>query len=366
MEYWHRGAQHRESSRSTEKGIALALLKKRVGEVGQGRLPRPDAERLTLANLESMLLDDYRANGRRSARRAQQSFAHIHEFFGRECRALDVTSDRLTSYRSRRVDEGAFASTIRNELAALKRAFNLALLSGRLPSKPTFPTVTVDNARAGFFEEAEFRGVLANLPEDLRPMAEFMYFTGWRRSEVQSLRWSQVDMRAGVIRLWTSKNREGRTLPFHALQALADLMQRQREATDALERESRESIPWVFWRRRGPGVARDGEQVRSFRRAWITACDKAGLGQCHEDPQGTGVKAVTRRIPHDFRRTAVRNLERAGVSRSVAMKITGHKTESVYRRYAIVSESDLAEGLTKLARLTDEVAPATRSISHDR
>ena len=52
---------------------------------------------------------------------------------------------------------------------------------------------------------------------------------------------------------------------------------------------------------------------------------------------------------HDFRRTAVRNLERAGVARSVAMKITGHKTESVYRRYAIVSDADLQEAARKLA-----------------
>ena len=68
-------------------------------------------------------------------------------------------------------------------------------------------------------------------------------------------------------------------------------------------------------------------------------------------PEGKVVKVKVHRIPHDFRRTAVRNMERAGVSRSVAMKITGHKTESVYRRYAIVSEADIAEGLAKVAQL---------------
>ena len=87
-------------------------------------------------------------------------------------------------------------------------------------------------------------------------------------------------------------------------------------------------IPWVFHRR--------GKPIKDFYGAWRLACKQAGVPQ---------------RIPHDFRRTAVRNLERAGVPRSVAMKITGHKTEAVYRRYAIVSEADLSEGLKKLARL---------------
>ncbi|MFQ5747417.1 MAG: tyrosine-type recombinase/integrase, partial [Gemmatimonadota bacterium] len=94
-----------------------------------------------------------------------------------------------------------------------------------------------------------------------------------------------------------------------------------------VERERGTIVPWVFHR--------DGEPIRSFRRAWIGACKRAGL-------EGAWF--------HDLRRTAVRNLERAGVSRSVAMKLTGHKTEAIYRRYAIVDSVALSEGVDKLAR----------------
>jgi integrase len=100
----------------------------------------------------------------------------------------------------------------------------------------------------------------------------------------------------------------------------------QRAATDAFQRETRRIVPWVFHR--------DGEPILSFHHAWRRACREAG---------------VPGRLFHDLRRTAVRNLERAGVPRSVAMKLVGHKTESVYRRYAIVAESDLREGVEKLA-----------------
>jgi hypothetical protein len=85
---------------------------------------------------------------------------------------------------------------------------------------------------------------------------------------------------------------------------------------------------------------RKGQAIKTFWKRWKTATEGAGCPG---------------RVPHDFRRTAVRNLNRAGVPETVAMKITGHKTRSVFDRYDITSEEDLIEATRKLQMLTGTI-----------
>ena len=229
---------------------------------------------------------------------------------------------------------GIAPATVKLELTHLHKAFRLAERAGKAVCPP-FPQIAVQNVRTGFFERADFEAVRSHVLEAFKGPVTFACLTGWRlASEVLTLRWAQVDFSAGTVRLepGTTKNDEGRMFPFGALPDLAHMLRTQWEKTLSLEMTTGQSIPTVFhWNDRGTIKA---IHAKVFYRRWKEACRLAG---------------VPTRIPHDFRRTAVRNLERAGVPRSVAMKLTGHKTEAVYRRYAIVCEADLTEGLKKLA-----------------
>lgn len=329
IEYWHRGQRFRESSHSSKEKDAWALLKRQWKKIGRGQPVGAQLERTTFHDLMEGIRADYLANERRSLERLDTSIKQLTKFFG-WYKAMDITFDRLNHYIVQRRDEHAAPSSIRNELAALKRAFTLAKKANKA-ILPDFPSIVVNNTRTGFVERDQFEALLKWVVSYLRTLFIVAYHTGWRtRSELLPMTWAQIDFHAGILRLepGTTKNDEGRQFPFHILPELADALKNQWDETKALEQATGQIIPWVFHR--------NGKPMKGFRFAWINACQKAGC---------PGL------IPHDFRRTAVRNLERAGVSRSVAMKLTGHQTESVYARYAIVDERDLAEGVKKLAAL---------------
>lgn len=338
IQFGFRGETHRESSGSTRKADAVKLLRKRMAEMSTGKLIGADEEAVTFEDLRRLHLTDLRANGRR-LKWAETAWKRLADYFA-GTRAVDITSHRLKAYLVHRQEEGAANSTIQKELAAIRRAFRLAVQEEEVVSTaPAVPRVRVNNTREGFFETAELEAVLAELPPPVADVVRFAALTGWRKGEVLPLQWSAVDFEAGVVRLapGTTKNDEGREFPFRALPPLAALLEERRAKTRALERELGRIIPHVFHR--------DGVPIRSLRGAWNAACARAGMPGA---------------LFHDLRRTAVRNLERAGVPRSVAMKLTGHKTEAVYRRYAITDARALAEGVEKLARLHDGDAAARR------
>jgi integrase len=156
------------------------------------------------------------------------------------------------------------------------------------------------------------------------------------KSEVLPLTVDRVDLQAGVVRLdpGTTKNNEGRS--FYVTAELRKVLTAQLDSIEVLK-EKGTICPYVFHRS-------DGSRIKDFRETWKTACEKAGYPG---------------KLFHDFRRSAVRTLERSGVPRSTAMAMVGHKTESIYRRYAIVDEQMHREAAAKLdAWASDQQAKA--------
>ena len=322
IKYHENGRPRYESSRSTKEGDAKRLLSLRLGQVVQGNCPAPEAQRARFEDLAQDLENEYRANGRRSLGHLQTRIARLRRYFG-SMRAATITTAHVRKYIVERQEQGAKPATINRELAALKRMFSLAAMATppRVGRVPYIPALQENNARQGFFEHDEFVAVRAALPEHLRPLVTFAYHTGWRKSEAATLTWDQVDLYSGTVRLepGTTKNKQARMI--YLAGELLDLLERQREIRD----QRYPDCPWVF--------CREGRPIKSFRRAWHTACRKVGLSG---------------KLFHDFRRSAVRNMVRAGVPERVAMARSGHKTRSVFDRYNIVSETDHLEAANRL------------------
>lgn len=334
IEYYHRGKPIRESSKSYRKSDAVSLLNQRRQEAGTGALVV--RRRVLVEELLDDLLRDFRDNGK-SIAWAEIIDGHLRPFFG-TLTATEVGTSAIEAYISRRRADGVGNSTINRELARLKRAYHLGMETEppKVARAPRIAKLKEPPPRRGFFEWEDFARVRRELPESLRPLVTFLYYTGCRVGESSKIRWDQVDFAEKVIRLepGETKNDESRDLPI--LRELTPMLEMLKQARDAYYPES----PWVF--------SRNGRRVKDFRWAWTKACEAAG---------------VVGRLVHDLRRTGVRNLVRSGVPEAVAMRISGHKTHSVFQRYNIVSARDIREAALKLERYHDELRRAEKPAS---
>jgi len=347
--YYNRhGKQYRESTKSTREDDAVRLLKKRQGEIGDGKLPGIHFEKVTYDELRDDLARQYRLDGKKEPPRTW----HLDRFFS-GYRAVSITTPAVQDYIEKRLsgeypfiryhktgkdkgkprkdkqgstlaDPGSNA-TINRELAALKRMLNLG--AKHTPPKvnrvPYIPKLKEENVRSFFFTPEEYIALQETAKKDYPYLASpirFAYYVGWRKEEIFQLTWDRVNLDEGTVWLLPgqTKNKEARWI--HLPKSIIKMLKIQRMRTH-------KDCQWVFHR--------DGEQIKDFRFAWGKITEAAGL-------KG--------RTFHDLRRCGVRNLVRAGVSEDIAMTITGHKTRSVFSRYNITDDKDLKEAARKLEK----------------
>jgi integrase len=287
--------------------------------------PVPDGTPLTFDTMAQAYLEDYALQRYRTMTTARARVEHLREFLGGWA-VEAITADAARRYQLHRRKQSAEAATINRETSALSRMFQLAIRRGLLERMPLFPNRLEENPpREGFFEHDEYLKVRAYAPAPYQDVLDFAYYSGWRRNEIWELTWDEVDLKGGVIRLPArrSKTRTGRMLPISGP---------LRQVLDRRKRARCPGNPRVF--------RRDGVPVRVWRYALRDACRKA---------------KVPHRLLHDCRRTAARNLIRAGVPERIAMLLTGHKTRAVFDRYNIVNEQELLTAGQRLAAyLADE------------
>jgi integrase len=338
--YDRKGKQRRYSTKTTVKQEAQSVLRNLLTDKDRGVQFIGDVKKIHYDNLRAGLLQNYVERGNKSLQTMADGSETIwglkalDDFFEYEApkegkpgkRGVPltrITTDAAREFAQKRLDEGAKNGTINGSLALLRRMLSIAHEDGKIQVKPKIRLLKPGPARKGFLRREKFDELLNHIPEKTRPLITFLYFCGVRLGEALQIEWSQVDLNAGLIRLEEeqTKNSEARTVP------LPDVLITMLEAVE-------DKTGTVF----------DGTNLRKI---WHKACAAAGLGTLTEvegiaDPRYTGL------IIHDLRRSAIKNLMKAGVSEKVAMTISGHKTRDVFDRYHIVDTEDVLEAMRRV------------------
>ena len=316
------GRRISESSRSEKVTVARNLLKQRLAEVQLDTYIDRVKRRATVDQLYMALLADYRNNGAAILEGSEQRWNKRlkQHFAGRP--AISITTEYLNRYVDWCRDEAGLSNaTINRDLAALRRAFRLAVEARQIPSVPKFPRPKEAPPRSGFVEQPQYAALAREATELwLRALLAVAYTFGCHKQELLNLRVRQVDLLNRTIRLnpGETKNGDGRVAVM--TQEVYVLIQACVAGKDADD--------YVLTRD-------DGKGVKDFRERWAKLVAAAG---CENQNL----------LLHDLRRSAVRNVIRRGIPEVVAMRISGHKTRAVFDRYNIVSEADLVDAARKL------------------
>jgi integrase len=337
--YWYAsiyrdGKQRRISTKMEIKQEAQGFLRKLLSDKDSGKQFVGDLNRLHYGNLRDALIYNYRERANKSLRvdaDGEESICGLpalDKFFEYEAdkkpgwAVAKITTDAARKFAEQRTKEGAKAGTVNGSLALLRRMLKIAQEDGKLERTPKIRMLHPGLARTGFLPVEQFDKLLGHLPMDLKPLVTFLYYCGVRLGEALNLDWGQVNLDTGLIRLEAedTKTSEPRIVPMPDV------------------------LIGMLKMRRQEGKVFDGTNLR---KSWAKACVAAKLGAL-EPVDKAGNQRYTGLVLHDLRRSAIRNLVRAGVPEVVAMKISGHKTREVFDRYNIVDEKDVIAAMARV------------------
>jgi integrase len=359
--YWwmkvpNNGRVIRESTHETDIKKAQQKLDAKLDEVGAARggfttLIGPEHKTVTVQALINALMADFELRKVRSLKSITSYLKTIESTFG-HWKAVDLTKDAIDHYIADRVKKGHAPASINRSTQVLGQAIRGFLEEHRLPV-PKIRRLPEENIREGFYSQTDIAKLIAALPEDLKDFTLWAAWTGWRKGEIASLAWSAVDRAAGEVRLsWRkSKNRQARSMAL--VGELAQIIERRWAERQITGRDGTVHLsPLVF--HRGCTAAGQVIRVADFDKSFAAACRAAGL------PYGRKGGHTF----HDLRRTAARNLRRAGVSETVSMAVTGHVTASMFRRYSITDPDDIRQAMERVqAHIGSEPVEASNVIA---
>jgi len=328
--FWVDGKRVRGSTKEIDEERARRVLRKKVDKVKSGDAV-PHEERLALRDIEKLLIDNYRFKKNRSLPTMRYSFRHLVEYFGNRAKVVTLHG-RIDEYVTHRREEGAADASIRIELALLDRGCRLAVQKRRLSprSRPCIEKPAEDESRVrkGFFHREAVERLCQHLPLHIASVILFLFFCPWRVGAARRLEWrdySEADQ-ALTLRRELNKSKREMTIPVdpeHTPELMA-VIERQQQ-------QRRPDCPFIFHGRTcgAPRFDRDGNGrpcLGDFQKVWDRACAAIGMAG---------------RIPHDLRRSGVKHYIDAGVDPYTVMHWSGHRTESMLRRYHIVDLDDL-------------------------
>jgi integrase len=362
---WINGKRQRGSTGCRTKREADAFVRRKLAEYSVG-LSSPESQKVTVKELVEDVLLRNKNNGNKTVADDESRWKnHLKPFFG-HLRATQVSSDLIDRYINKRKSDQTRSrtapenGTINRELALVKSAFNHG--TEQTPPKvrfvPHFNMLEENNVRRGFLQDEQYLRLSRECAVEgvwLAGLFETAFAYGWREDELLALRVGQLDLLGKIIDLGETKNGDQRMIHMteHVFQCLVRCV------------AGKKPDDFVFTRD-------DGSRVKDFRQAWWNACIRAGLGRfecrdcdsnvsegrrCSTCQSKKKAKYIGLKF-HDLRRTGIRNMSRKGIPEKVGMLISGHRTDSVYRRYNIVDMEVLKTATAKIEEHQREIVQA--------